>query len=172
MMEIDFLSVVLTDAVTFLHPLPTNTHTNTRWAWVTNGFIRKTFYLMLGLTHERFGTHVFSHPCPQFEHLSEFLSGKCCPVCCLVEEADGMHFIVQSGIQIKVIGLFLMGLMGVEESMLAAWEAIWRWQEAYPMLSTHTYVKWLGLQLPGYRVWTRRVAQGRNALLYWGQQVL
>lgn len=69
--------------------------------------------------HHRFGT-IFNSPFSQFEYLSSFLSGKCWPSRCLDYEADGVQFIVQSGIQIKVTGLFLMGLMGVKDYILAA----------------------------------------------------
>lgn len=160
---------------------PFCTCTNARWAYKWWMDILRKCSVSCGLTepsltHQRCGTSIFYGPFSQFENLSQFISGKCWPVCCLAYKADGVHLIVQSGIQIKVIGLFLMGLMGVEESMLAAWEALWRWQEAHPMLSTHRFAKWLGLDLLRFRIWTtkpaRRVAQGRDALIYYSQQVL
>lgn len=74
-------------------------------------------------------------------------------------KADGVEFIVQSGIQIKVIGSFLMGLMGVEGSILAAGEAAQHWQEAYPVLSAQRYAKQLSPHLLGLPVWIRKPAR-------------
>jgi hypothetical protein len=88
-----------------------------------------------------FDTNIFSCPFPQLEQLSKFLSKKYWPIYCLDYEADGEQFIVQSEIQIKVIDLFLMGLMGVGEYILAALAAAWLWQVAYPMLSIHRWAK-------------------------------
>lgn len=109
---------------------------------------------------QSFGTNIFSCPFPQFEHLSKFLSRKCWPICCLDYKADGVQFIVQSGIQIKVIGLFLMGLMGVQEYILAAWEAACLWQEAHPMLSTHRYAKLLSPTFWDFRSRPRSLLRG------------
>lgn len=62
----------------------------------------------------------------------------------------------------KVIGLFLMGLMGVEDSTPAAGEAAWHWQGAHPVLSTHRCAQWLSPHPVGFRIRTRRPA-GRTA---------
>lgn len=80
-------------------------------------------------------------PFPQFYNLHKILSKNCWPICCSEDQADGTQFIVQSGIQIKAIGLILMGLMGVEEYFLAAYKAALHWPEAHPMLRTHRCAK-------------------------------
>lgn len=76
------LSGVLRDAVTILHPHKCQMGPKSdEWLYQEN--VPSHTWTEGDLpSHQRFGTSIFSCPCPLFKYLSEILSRKCWPICC------------------------------------------------------------------------------------------